>query len=402
MTDIFSTYDSSRYFLDLISFCLLLLPIYYLTSNEAARRALMVLSCMYLMYFIAPRLALFYTVFWIGVFLLQRLIARLEKKGRLTMPELVTALLLALLPMLMWKAQGLRFDVGFNLVTNAVFLFVSKRLWELDLAYDQIAPIGLSFATFRGVDLLIKTGLGKIGPLSFGRVMFYGFFPPVQIVGPIIEYEEVERQAAKADPSAILEGAFRIAVGALKVFLLAYQLRDSSEVLSAPHNYSVPALWGNLVCYTLYFYFNFSGYSDMAIGIAGMFGFKLKENFNFPFLQPNIREFWNSWHMSLSRWVQRNVFVPCGGYRPRTQYLALFLAIMTISMWHGTNLSMVVFGLYHFAGLVVHRMYSRGKPSPGMNERSALMTYLFVLPSFPLLTLPFDKALQFYAALIGL
>jgi len=129
------------------------------------------------------------------------------------------------------------------------------------------------------------------------------------------------------------------------------QSRFYTPFLIIPH-YDV---WMALLVFSWSFYFNFSGFSDLAIGIACLFGFKLKSNFNHPFFSRNIRTFWANWHMSLTRFAQRNVFIPLGGMRKRTQYVAIVGTMIVIALWHGLSFGFVLFGLYHSFGLCIHR-----------------------------------------------
>jgi alginate O-acetyltransferase complex protein AlgI len=185
-------------------------------------------------------------------------------------------------------------------------------------------------------------------------------------------------------------------------------LAPSASIFQSYQNESVLVIWFYLFMYTWFFYLNFAAFSDMAIGFARLFGFKLKENFSFPFQQKNIADFWNSWHMSLSRFAQRNVYVPMGGYRQQTQYFAILATIMVIALWHDLTLGMLLFGLYHGVGLLAHRFYSSRRSDSGHATGTVsavgrmVATYVFVTGSFPLLVLPLEQAMQFYRALFGL
>ena len=154
-----------------------------------------------------------------------------------------------------------------------------------------------------------------------------------------------------------------------------------------------------------YFYFNFSGFSDMAIGCARVFGFRLAPNFNNPYLKTNPQDFWNSWHMSLTRFAQRNVFVPMGGMRARTQYVAIFATMMVIALWHDLSIPLVIFGLYHSAGLILHRWWVGRHPVPvdrGVPRRVGawLLFFGFYLISLPLLMVDLSSLPDFYARLV--
>ena len=401
------SFSAYNYFFDLLSLAVLSLPLYFLLPKPVIRRWLLTFTGMYLLYFIAPRLLLFYLVFWVVAFLLQNLVARFSQ-GRLSSALFFLTVVLMLAPMVLWKLVGDDFVVQFNLITNQGVQLFSEWIWEVDLIRKIIIPIGISFATFRAIDLLIKTYVGRIPGLTFDRVFFYGFFPPVQIVGPIIEYEEIQHQGDalyRFSPEDVLEGCKRIAYGFIKIFLFAFWLRESTNVFELYDSMQTWKIWLSMIMFTWYFYFNFSGYSDIAIGAARMFGFVLKENFSFPYFKRNIQEFWNHWHMSLTRFAQRNIFVPFGGYRPRTQHRAIFATMMVIALWHDLTLPLVIFGLCHGTGLVVHRTYMRLRGDASMPQWhghvSRLATYLFVTISFPLLFLPINKLAVFYLAMIG-
>lgn len=401
-------YQSYLYFFDLLCSLFILLPCYYAIPGMKGRRALLTAAGVYLLYFVAPRLAFFYLVFWTVTFFIHRH-AFADGKARSGAEKSLAVVALAclpviVLPLVFWKVMGESFVYPFSFYTDAALPWLSNRLWQIDICAPLVLPLGLSFSTFRAVDLIIKTALGKVTGLSLNDVLFYGLFPPVQMVGPIIEYEEIEKGDARPDPESILEGLLCIAAGFFKVFALATLLEDNTRIFAAPAAFSAPVLWLRLVGYSWYFYLNFAGYSDMAIGTARLFGFRLKDNFNFPFFSRNIAEFWNSWHMSLSRWAQRNVFVPCGGYRLKTQYTALFLTMLAIAMWHDISLSMLVFALVQFTALALHRRRA-GKPAPAVarlgRAGGIAITYLTILLCFPLLVLGLAKALGFYAALFG-
>jgi D-alanyl-lipoteichoic acid acyltransferase DltB (MBOAT superfamily) len=402
-----NSFDSTGYFFDLLSVGILLVPVYHLLRQPFLKRALLTLAGLFLLYGVAPRLALFHLAFWSLVFVLQRFMAA-TGEGRWSVPALWTCLVLCLLPMVAWKLWADDFTRLFNLWTNSALRPFSLRLWELDLTRDVIVPIGLSFATFRGVDLLVKTWLGRFVGLRWHELYFYGLFPPVQVVGPIMEYDEIAvQEPSRAElPADLQAGVVRIAIGLVKVLVLAGMLQGSTGLFEGFVGASPLSLWLGLFGFTWYFYLNFSGYSDLAIGAARLFGFRIKENFNFPFLQPSVADFWNNWHMSLSRFAQRHAFVPLGGYRPRTQYVALVGTILVIALWHDLTEGMLVFAVYHGVGLMLHRLYRNTRRSaataPLPRLVSVPLTYLFVALSFPLLALPLDAAAPFYRALLGL
>jgi D-alanyl-lipoteichoic acid acyltransferase DltB (MBOAT superfamily) len=401
----FAEINSASFFIDLLALSLVLVPLTYFIKCTCFRETALTFSGAYLLYFIAPRLVLFYLVFWSLVFILQQIVAR-TNKHKLNTPIFWVCLVMMLAPMVTWKLAYEEFTILFNLISNDGIKLFSETLWKIDLARAIIIPIGLSFATFRGADLLIKSWLGKFEALPINKIFFYGLFPSVQAVGPIIEYEELQKhETPKADD--IYNGLMRISFGLIKVLLLAAILQKSAAIFQNYETASVVKIWGFLIIYTWFFYLNFSGFSDMAIGIARLYGYKLKENFCFPYFRRNIAEFWNNWHMSLSRFAQRSAFVPLGGYRKKTQYIATLGTIFVIALWHDISWGMVLFALYHGTGLIIHRYWSdkRGKVDDNnivLNWTKIFATYFYVLLSFPLLVMPLDKAGDFYLSLVGM
>ena len=406
----FSEYNSTNYFINLLALSVVLLPLCIVIPSNFIRRILFILSGAYLLYFIAPRLLLLYCISWLLVFVLQRLVAVTSERNIGT-AVLWICIVFTLAPMVIWKLWYNEFNIQFNLIGNDALAHLSTRLWEIDLARDIIIPIGLSFATFRAIDLLIKTYLGKLEGLSLDRVLFYGFFPAVQVVGPVMEYDEIQKQGDDfKTPSAedIFNGLMRITFGMIKILLLAAVLQKSLVIFQTYQTTPVYMIWIYLFVYTWFFYLNFSGYSDLAVGISRIFGFKLKENFCFPFFRKNIADYWNNWHMSLSRFAQRNVFVPMGGYRKETQLLALFVTMMVIALWHDISFGMVLFGIYHGTGLIVHRVYVDRFAKKNVQDTlfvtwgKIFTTYVFVTLGFVLVALPGDRVGSFYMALIGM
>lgn len=401
----FAEINSASFFIDLLALSLVLVPLTYFVKAAVFRETVLTFSGAYLLYFIAPRLVLFYLLFWSIVFVLQQIVAR-TNEHKFNTPIFWLCLIMMLSPMVAWKLAYEEFTVLFNLLSNDGIKLFSETLWKIDLARAIIIPIGLSFATFRGADLLIKSWLGKFEAMPINKIFFYGFFPPVQAVGPIIEYEEIQKhEKPKADD--MYNGLMRISFGLIKVLLLAAVLQKSAVIFQSYESTNILKIWGFLIIYTWFFYLNFSGFSDMAIGIARLYGYKLKENFCFPYFRRNIAEFWNNWHMSLSRFAQRNAYVPLGGYRKKSQYIALLGTIFIIALWHDISWGMVLFALYHGLGLIVHRYHSdkRGKVQSAnifTNWLKIFSTYLFVVLSFPLLVMPLEKAGSFYLSLVGL
>lgn len=399
-------FDSFDYFEDLLALLIVLAPVFYVGRRPTLRCLLLGASGLYLVALIAPRLAAFYFVFWLLQFGLQRLVRRWPHEPTAWV-GLTLSIVLTLAPMVTWKILPTDFIIEFNLVFNSLVDDTSSWFGAIDRARDIILPIGLSFATFRAVDVLVKIHLELADPLRPTRLFAFGFFPPVQVIGPVIEVHEVVpklEESPPAEASKILSGSMLIALGMVKVFGIALLLEPSSIVLSPLAQGSTTDFWLELFRFALFFYFNFSGFSDIAVGAGLILGFELQPNFDNPYLKTNPQDFWNSWHMSLTKFCQRNVFVPLGGMRPGRQYPAIMATIMVIALWHDITLSLVVFGLYHGTGLVAHRMLSnRRPPSESLAVRLFKIAahYVYFSLSLPMLLLSLSDLPDFYANLFG-
>jgi alginate O-acetyltransferase complex protein AlgI len=232
------------------------------------------------------------------------------------------------------------------------------------VALSQVyLPLGISFFTFHAISYLIdvyrRTSEPRRNPLDV--VLYFVFFPQL-IAGPIIRYKDVATQLTRRVVTTALfaEGARRFVVGLAKKVLIANTLGASVDhVFAAPAaTLTAPLAWFAIAAYTLQIYFDFSGYSDMAIGLARMFGFRFLENFDFPYVSGSIQEFWRRWHISLSRWFRDYLYVPLGGNRVAAWrvYLNLLIVFFLCALWHGAKWTFVVWGLIHGAFLVLERV----------------------------------------------
>jgi alginate O-acetyltransferase complex protein AlgI len=400
--------DPFVYFSDLLVLMVVVVPLYHLAPWAWFRQLLLGLTGVYLTFLIAPRLLAFYLLFWLLVYALQHA-ATWGRDRRLSWVLTTVLIALTLTPMLVWKLFSDWSVPEFNTRFDELVNWMSPWVGSIDRVRALILPIGLSFATFRAVDQLIKVRLEIVEPLTPLRQLSYAFFPSVLVIGPVIEYTEIEdglRERPRWDPQDTLSGILTVALGAVKVFGLAYLLRGSQDVFAIGTRDGSPlAYWLELVMYAWYFYFNFSGFSDMAIGSARILGYRLAPNFNNPYLKTNPQDFWNSWHMSLTRFAQRNVFVPMGGMRARTQFLAIAATMMVIALWHDVSVPLVIFGLYHSAGLIGHRWWLARHPVPA--ERSLprraganVLLFVYFLLSLPLLSLDLSSLSDFYGRLL--
>jgi alginate O-acetyltransferase complex protein AlgI len=398
-------FDSFDYFADLLALLIVLVPAVVLVRANPLRLTVLIVAGSYLLFLIAPRLALFHLATWIVVAALQAVVAATgERKAGL--PILWAALAITIAPLLAWKVWPIDFVIQFNLISNRLVSAPSRWLEAVDFNAEVIAPIGLSFAAFRAADLLIKSHLGLIERLPAGRVLAYGLFPPLLVVGPIASYDETAAtldHRVVLDPSRLVSGAGQILTGLVKVFVVAFLLDWSSDVFAVFEVNSTWRIWVALIAFGWFFYVNFAGYSDIAIGSGRVLGADLRPNFDRPYQQTNPTAFWNSWHISLTRFLRANVYTPLAAGRPRRQSLATMVTMLLIALWHGVTWATVVFGVYHGTSLIVHRQFERHRPpSSARAVRVVKMVAIFLwfTLSLPLLQLDLGSSIDFYARLV--
>jgi len=223
-------------------------------------------------------------------------------------------------------------------------------------------PLGISFFTFHALSYVIDVYRGTVAPQTSPLLMalYIAFFPQL-IAGPIVRYHEIAAQLVHrvVTRQGFATGARRFVIGLGKKVLIANAVAGPADTIFAlaPGQLTTALSWLGIACYTLQIYFDFSGYSDMAIGLARMFGFTFPENFAHPYAARSVTEFWRRWHMSLSRWFRDYLYVPLGGNRRgrlRT-YTNLVTVFFLCGLWHGAEWTFVAWGLYHGAFLVMER-----------------------------------------------
>ena len=243
---------------------------------------------------------------------------------------------------------------------NTVFTPWLLPSWNLDPVH---LPIGISFFTFQAMSYVIDVyrGITKAQRNPINIALYISLFPQL-IAGPIINYHDVAKQIISRTIGLqdFAYGVRRFVMGLAKKVLIANTLAEVADSLFAipAGNVSTSLAWLGIVCYALQIYFDFSGYSDMAVGLGKMFGFTFMENFNYPYISRSIREFWRRWHISLSSWFRDYVYFPLGGNRcaPVRNYFNLITVFFLCGLWHGASWSFVVWGLFHGVFLVLERL----------------------------------------------
>jgi len=322
------------------------------------------------------------------------------------------------------RRRSLGAAVAFNLAILFAFKYAPWLLGELRAAFLALGvesaadwyvgpghlPIGISFFTFQALSYVIDVYRGSAeaqrNPLSFA--LYIALFPQL-IAGPIVRYADIASQLSKrtVGRSDVALGLRRFVIGLGKKVLIADLLAGPARLaFDAPASELTTSLaWIGLLAYTLQIYFDFSGYSDMAIGLSRVFGFRLLENFRWPLISASLTEFWRRWHISLSTWFRDYLYIPLGGNRrgsART-YLNLTLVFLLCGLWHGASWNFAVWGLYHGAFLIVERAglsrWIARLPRPAQH----VYLLLAVMGSWVLFrSTDFAHASRYYEALLGL
>lgn len=275
----------------------------------------------------------------VGNYILARLTGECPKIRKLTM-TLAVVVNLGLL--VIFKYSGFLVET-FNSVTGAGIPVPQVRM-----------PIGISFFTFQALSYVIDVYRGDASvQKNFGKVLLYISFFPQLIAGPIVKYHDVEAEIndRKQTPEEIGKGIRRFIAGLSKKVLIANTMGLVADNLfgAAATGITGPGAWLGAVSYMLQIYFDFSGYSDMALGLGMMFGFHFHENFEYPYISASIREFWRRWHMSLSGWFKEYLYIPLGGNRRgkfRTVVNKMIVFVCT-GIWHGASFNFLFWGIYH-------------------------------------------------------
>jgi alginate O-acetyltransferase complex protein AlgI len=310
--------------------------------------------------------------------------------------------------------------IAANLVVLGVFKYANFFAANLNALLDAaslprltapnlVLPIGISFYTFHAISYVLdvhrRHAVAQKNPVH--AALYLLLFPQL-IAGPIIRYKDIADQLAqrfvRLDDFAC--GVRRFVLGFAKKMLVANVVAGPADAIFALPSSELSAghAWLGIACYTLQIYFDFSGYSDMAIGLGRIFGFRFPENFRYPYIADTVQEFWRRWHMSLSTWFRDYLYVPLGGNRvtPARTYANLVVVFFLCGLWHGASWSFAVWGLFHGAFLVLERLglaaRIRTLPAP-LRHTYLLLTVMVGWAFFRADTL--EQALAFLSAMAG-
>ncbi len=247
----------------------------------------------------------------------------------------------------------------FNFLIDIINLFIKQDLTLLDISL----PIGISFFTFQILSYIIDLYRGqyKAQKNIVNLALYISFFPQL-IAGPIVRYKDINQQldSRRQTLEQIAAGIRRFIYGLGKKIIIANTVAQCVDKIYAIDYADISGVtaWIGAMCYMLQIYYDFSGYSDMAIGLGKMFGFEFLENFNYPYLSASIQEFWQRWHISLGTWFREYLYIPMGGNRKGVSrtYINLLIVFIVTGLWHGASFNFILWGLYHGLLQIIERV----------------------------------------------
>ena len=335
-------------FSSLVFLCIFLPAVFLLYTvipNLRVRNALLIIASLVFYAYGEP----VYVLLMIGSSLLNYLCAlwvdRGERKSKLA---LAVAVIVNLGVLGVFKYAGF-FVSSINGVTG------------LSIPVPEIAlPIGISFFTFQALSYVIDVYRGNVGvQKNYFKVLLYISFFPQLIAGPIVKYRDINEQidSRRQDIEKIARGFRRFVCGLMKKVLIANTMGQVADIMFAQDTSTMALLaaWLGAIAYIFQIYYDFCGYSDMAIGLGLMFGFEFKENFNYPYGAASVQDFWRRWHISLSTWFKEYLYIPLGGNRKGAGRTALnrMIVFFCTGLWHGASWTFVLWGLWHGAFLLL-------------------------------------------------
>ena len=307
--------------------------------------------------------------------------------------------------------------LGLSVTTNILILVIFKYsgflvdiingVLPFSISKPDISlPIGISFFTFQAmsyvIDVYREPELKEKDPMKL--LLYISFFPQL-IAGPIIKYHDVRDMinGRTTDPKMTAEGIRRFILGLSKKVIIANQMAIAADSIYAldESTLTAPAAWLGAICYMFQIYFDFSGYSDMAIGLGKMFGFTFKENFDHPYVSSSMTEFWRRWHISLSTWFKEYLYFPLGGNRKgkgRTYFNKMTVFLLT-GLWHGASVNFIIWGLLNGGALLFEMktgLFKNGK----QKTVGHIYTVIFTALAFVVFRAEtFSQSLSFYKAM---
>ena len=289
---------------------------------------------------------------------------------------------------------ALFFTIVLNLANLIYFKYFNflidnfNTLFHGHIDFIKIAlPLGISFYTFQALSYVIDVYRGdcKVQKNIYKLALFICLFPQL-IAGPIVKYHDIEEQidSREVNFEKVDEGVKRFIIGLSKKMLIANTMGAIADkiFIQDPHTFSHSIAWLGSIAYSFQLFFDFSGYSDMAIGLGLIFGFRFMENFNYPYISKSITEFWRRWHMSLSTWFKQYVYIPLGGNRngKLKQLRNLGIVFLLTGIWHGAAWNFVVWGIWHGFFIIMEKI--TGLANETQNRLANFVKHIYCILAF--------------------
>ena len=352
----------------LLAFLPLVLVLYYINNNRVYRNIVLLISSLIFYSWGEPRTIIIMIITIIVNYVMAIMIEEKEKYRKLLF--IVTCI----------------FNIGILFFFKYFNFFVNDVLMLKNVTLNIILPIGISFYTFQilsyVIDVYKKEVVAQRSIINLGA--YVTMFPQL-IAGPIVRYQTIAKELTerKEHVDDIAEGLRRFIIGLGKKIIIANQMAIIADkvYLSIPlHDLNTMFAWIGTIAFALQIYYDFSGYSDMAIGLGKMFGFHFVENFNYPYIATSITDFWRRWHISLSSWFRDYVYIPLGGSRcSKARWMLNIMIVWSLTgLWHGASYNFILWGLYYGVLLMMEKLFFK-KYLDKLRGINYIITMLIVL-----------------------
>lgn len=378
-------------------FLLIIIPIHWFLIPQR-RRGLFLLA---ISLFLSALVSLKYTCYFlfnIAIVYIGGIILSKEVRNRKNLLKLI----------LFWLIGNLCFFKYVNILLDVIFkVGLRFSLTQKEGFLKILLPLGISYIFFRLIHYIVEVYRKNVPKSSFVDLALYILFFPTFLAGPVERFQRFQPQTAEqkeVDISDINYGLFRIILGMVKKFIIADNLgRFIMPVFYFPQDYTRVFIILCIYALAVRIYLDFSGYTDIAVGVARFFGYKIMENFNRPFFKKNIALFWRSWHISVYSWIRDYFFFPLFGYRAsRTKiYIGIFSTMMVFMLWHRGNINFLILGIYYGLGLILWHIFQEIKRKfplihnlsarPYLNPVSTFLTFSFVSFGFIIFSLEMEN-----------
>lgn len=336
----------------LCCFLPLFLVTYYVSGKKFSLAVLLLYSLVFYMWNNPPSVIVL--IMSVGINYFGAVIINGVRKSNIKKISLILVVVLNLLLLFVYKYLNFATEI-----VNGMFDSAKLEVGTIAL------PLGISFFTFQGMSYVIDVYNGKVNAnKNILKVTTYIVMFPQLVAGPIVRYKSIEEQLTKPKLSLdnLFKGSQRFIIGLSKKVLIADVLAGPADLIfSGGGGLSIWNAWLGIICYTLQIYYDFSGYSDMAIGLGRMIGVVFPENFNKPYLATSVSDFWRRWHITLGEWFRDYLYIPLGGSRKGNIYINLLIVFFLTGIWHGANWTFLVWGLWHGLFIVIERWIRRNK-----------------------------------------